>query len=499
MASRATSPAPSQGQPQEPSTRRATNQERDHQIMLDYASHSDGMECEMPEDGDFHGKYTKLSQKGYYMRINLLREEKRKGNEQAVPDSLMAPEPWVPDPYDDSPGEGGEMEENRVRKRHDPTFRPNKRMRVPVDMPSRRQPLSQEFIRPEDEPEDEEIPDLILRKTPPTFTCIPSEVRMRIYRYLLTVKKPIAVHGGWKQVYWTKDLQLSTAILRVCKEVHNEASMVLYGANTFLYRLRDPTVHGWQMDCMAMDDSMSSDASDSDSDYEDEDDYDDAPTVNKESSINIDRYAHLFRYITIEAEANRYSIVTQNSMVAAIRVFRKPGGGDPDEPSFRNIHTLTVRIMPLWEAQLHQPQQGRFTFVDFFLPASPVIEAIKSVDCQMLHVDVLTRHASRRSAHVTFKGSGSCRLTINRCHEQAMSYFRSNKAAGAGRDPMRRRTRVKAERSVRAIDTLAEHIEKQCNQRNFEQETVMSMDVDSLDWLEDDNHGDDADHEDDGN
>ncbi|KAL7948886.1 hypothetical protein V8C42DRAFT_362432 [Trichoderma barbatum] len=560
MASRSTSQAPeaahtsnnssrerrkkeSRSESRKPSTRaKPSPEERGAQIMLDYASLHNGLELEQPDDADFTGT-SRLARLGYYLRLRQLRAEMKKGDKQPAPESSKAPAPSVPNPLDDGyptrPFWVGE-EDGDEEWSHEPC-RPKKRRHNRATASSKRprfhgkfSHLSREFVLPEDESEEEELPEHIIRKTPPTFLGIPREIRMEIYRYLLTVKKPIAVHGGWKQVYWTKDLQLSTGILRVCKVVYEEACMVLYGANTFLYRLRDPASIAWDNDNLAMDDSsLYEDETESDSDYYDsdyeveDDDEDEGDKVDKESSINIEKYAALFRNISIEAEANRYSKVTQDSMVAAINVFCKKDEessgeqdkgeseeqdkGEPEEqnkgasreqgegrseeqnrgkfvkPSC-NIHTMTLRVMPLWDRQHVNAAQGRFTFVDFFHPDGPVIEAIKSVDCQMLHVDILTRHTSRQSAHapVTMRGSGSCRLTINRRHEQAFEHFQRDARLGisVGDKAIRRRTEEMAKRSAMAIHTLAEHIQKQCAQRNFHQETTMDMDVDSLDWLE---------------
>ncbi|UKZ83315.1 hypothetical protein TrVFT333_011123 [Trichoderma virens FT-333] len=491
---------------------RADREERRRQIQADYARLPNGEELEQPEAADFMGR-SRLPNPKYYRAIQKERNELRAADEQALPESLKARRPGVPDPYDDAKirrrywmseddEDDEEDEEKEGEKPYEP-FRPRrKRMHKNTTVPPRRPPLSQEIILPEDEPEDELplLPDL---RATPTFMGLPREVRMEIYRYLLTVKRPIAVHGGWQQVYWTKDLQLSTKILRVCKRVHEEASTMLYGSNTFLYRLRDATTNVWNIENLEMEDSLFLvDEEESSSEYEedleqDDEDEEDDP---KESTINIDKYGHLFRNITIEAEANRYSTSTQDSMVAALNVFRKPDDGAPDEDAPyvkpRNIHTLTVRIMPTWDRQNDQLEQGRFTFVDFFIAGGPVINAIKAVDCQMLYVELQTRHSSRRSAHVTVSGTGSCRLAINRRHEQALAYFKENPSAGMGDKALRMRTVEMARRSMEAIDTLATHIQEQCNQRDFGQETAMNTDINSLDWLDLDEEDEDLDEED---
>ncbi|KAL7913923.1 hypothetical protein GGI35DRAFT_490324 [Trichoderma velutinum] len=447
-------------------------QERRKQMLRDYARLPNGLELELPGKLDFIG-ISRVPNPEYYSKVYKERKKLNKDGKRELTGPFKAAKPRVPDPYDDKllrrpywmHVEDEEQEGDYERERGHEPFRPRKR------------------------PRKAPPPEHILRKIPPTFMGIPREIRMEIYRHLLTAKRPIAVHGGWKQVYWNRDLQLSTTILRVSKIMHEEASVVLYGANTFLYRLRDANFNGLYIDSLAMDDSpVRYDGSESESEYEDDleqdnGDDEDGPVGNdKESHINIEKYAHLFRHIAIEAEANRYSMITQDSMVAAMNVFRKPAQRGPVTAS-RNIHTLTVCIMPLLNQQHNQPQ-GRFTFIDFFLPGSPVIQAIKAVECQMLHVDILTRHASRRSAQVTVKGSGSCRLTINRRYEQAMNFFQREASAAKGDKAVRRRTVEMAKRSAEAIDTLAKHIEEQCNQRHFDQDTTMDMDIDSPEWLD---------------
>ncbi|KAF3062679.1 hypothetical protein CFAM422_010636 [Trichoderma lentiforme] len=455
------------------------------QFRRDCAQLPNGLELELPEEEDFVG-VSKLSNRKHYERIYKDRKKLNKNGKRELSASLKASEPQVPDPYDDKPQlsylKRGGYQEQEEEEQEDQEQEVNQEPERDYE-PFR---FSRKRARKAPPPPPPPPPEPVVQKTPANFMGIPREIRMEIYRHLLTAAKPIPVHGGWKQVYWTKDLQISTAILRACKIVHEEASVVLYGANTFLYRLRDANFNGDYIDNLATDDELiGRDEDESESEYEDdleqddEDDEDGPVSADKESVINIERYAHLFRHITIEAEANRYSDITQNSMVAAMDVFRKPDQGGPTETS-RSIHTLTVCIMPLLHQRHDEPSQRRFTFVDFFLPESPVIQAIKAVDCQVLHVDILTRHTSRRSAQVTVKGTGSCRLTINRRHEQAMNYFQGETS---GDKAVRRRTVEMAKRSAEAIDTLAKHIEEQCNRRHFDQDTTMDMDIDSPDWL----------------
>ncbi|RFU78816.1 hypothetical protein TARUN_3383 [Trichoderma arundinaceum] len=491
---------------------------RRSEILLNYARFSNGRELEMPLDEDFEGVGA-LPRKGYYMRLRQLREQLNSNESRALPKSYKASAPWVPDPYDDSfpirPSWNADGEEEEEEDHSsDSTGTSNvpqqitRMSRRSFVSPAQRRfynkyyPLSQEFVLPEDESEEEVLPEHVIRKAPPTFMGISREIRFMIYRHLLTTKKAIAVHGGWTQVYRNSDrnndrnneeLNLSVSILRACKVVFEEASAVLYGENTFLYRLRDPTYNVGVISNLATDDDLpssgdvsSDEESESGSEYEDEDD---EPTVNqKQSSINIAKYAPLFRRIAVEAEHNRHSRYTQESMAAAIDVFAKQGRGLYGEGAC-NIHTLTIRVSPTWEKL--GPGQGRFTFVDFFYVDAPVIHAVKAIDCQILHVVVLTRHMSRQPSNtpIAVSGSGSFRLTVNRRHERLYNRIQREGLQRDGLDTrdkvMQHRISNMAKKSSSAIDQLASHIERQCALRNFrEDDDDEEEEEDSTDdWL----------------
>ncbi|KAM0257422.1 hypothetical protein ACHAQJ_004368 [Trichoderma viride] len=479
---------------------------RRSEIMLDYARFYNGREIELPLDEDFTG-FSAVPRKGYYVRLRQLREQVNSHDERVLPQSFKAPPPWVPDPYDDcipaqpywGQDEGSKEDDDSGHRSSSSRSdqRPNKRMCRRSNIPPRTlryykqfYPLSQEFVLPEDESEEEELPEHIIRKTPPTFMGIPREIRLKIYRYLLLTKKAIAVHGGWKQVYRNNNLSLSTGILGACKIVHEEACVILYGENVFLYRLRDPIFSQEGILRLATDDDLpTDDESESGSEYEDDDDdgYDDDDderslfcSSQKESCINIVKYAHLFRKIAVEAEHNRYSKNTLESMAAAISIFAKQSEETLGNDAC-NIHTLTIRVSPLWHEEEDQPGQGRFTFIDFFEAHAPVISAIKAIDCQVLHVDILTRYMSRQSSNsaITLSENGSVRLTVDRRNERFCNMILQGRAHQGSLDErdkvMQHRMVEMARRSAKVIDELAMHIETQCKERNFHQETPMDL------------------------
>jgi hypothetical protein len=472
---------------------------RRSEIMLDYARFYNGQEFELPLDEDFIG-FSAVPRKGYYMRIRQLREQVNSQDNRIFPKSLKAPAPWVPDPNDDCvpahpywdehEGSGEDNSSGHGSSSTRNGSKPNKRMCRRSNIPSKTREyykrfdaLSKEYVLPEDESEEEELPEHIIRKTPPTFMGIPTEIRMEIYRYLLLTKRAIAVHGGWKQVYRNNNVNLSTGILRVCKIVHEEACIVLYGENEFLYRLRDPIFSQQGIISLATDDDIpTDDESESGSEYEEDDDERSVVgSVQKESIINIDKYAYLFRKITVEAEHNRYSKNTQESMAAAISIFDNQREGVSEDDS-NNIHTLTIRVSPLWhEEDDDEPGQGRFTFIDFFYVDAPVNCAIKAVDCQRLHVEILTSYMSRQSSNsaITMSENGSVRLNVDRRSERLLNMIKQGRAHQGSLDMrdkvMQHRMVELAKRSSNLIDELASHIETQCRERGFYQETTMDL------------------------
>ncbi|PTB73298.1 hypothetical protein M440DRAFT_1339316 [Trichoderma longibrachiatum ATCC 18648] len=478
--------------------REQAQKQRREQILLDYARLHNGLEPELPEEQDFT-TYSAVPNKEYYLSIHQLRKELKKQDDQPQPQHHMAPAPWVPSPYNDAfpkkpywavddCEQEDEQDENQGRSRKRACNRSNassvKRQRQNKNSSA----LSQEFILSEDELGEEEImsPEHVAYKTPPTFMGIPREIRMQIYRSILTVEQPIQVFGGWKQLYWKEDLRLSTGILRVCRSVYEEACTVLYGANTFLYLLRDPSFQVDYIDSLFSDDSPQAIEvfnDDSDLDYEEEGFAKRLVRPQKERTINIAKYAHLFRKINIKAEANRYSGVTLEGMAAAINVFARKAAQDGIgwEAASYFIQTLTVSIMPTANQQRTNNPEPNFTFVNFFTPGSPVLSAIKAVDCRLLRIDILTSE-TKRSKTCSMSGTGSCRLEFNRTYERIWGNGKQMDSSGGGSRFERWRDPRCAKLSEKRIDDMAMHVAKFCQQRGFGQRTTEDMDVDSPYW-----------------
>jgi hypothetical protein len=212
---------------------------------------------------------------------------------------------------------------------------------------------------------------------------MPPEIRQAIYRNLLFTKKPILVYGKWTKIFARHKPALSITILMVCRLFYEEALPILYGENTFLYRLRDPPAlyaelydvnqlplndteigvipeeegldysdeddeevneheNGNSSNGNSNDGTDSNDDNDNDEDAEfeepesDEDNDDDDDSEYEEVArrarnrrtrkppkpdIDIDKFKFLIRNITVEAESNRCSQKFKSIMAQALQVF----------------------------------------------------------------------------------------------------------------------------------------------------------------------------------
>ncbi|KAF4970091.1 hypothetical protein FSARC_2792 [Fusarium sarcochroum] len=237
------------------------------------------------------------------------------------------------------------------------------------------------------------------KKTKPCgLMDLPAEVREEIYRGLLVSHKPIPVYDGWKRVYQREKPGLHIEILMVNREISMEASGVLYGENTFLYRLRDAPGRSIQM--FNIQDLANHDLYVPGSDDEEHvrESFFRSPLEppHEPGTINIDKYARYFRYITVQADHNRDTAETQEFMAAAIKTFAQA-------PGKTNIHTLSIVISPRY-------MDGKFTFVNFFEPNSDLVMALKAVCCEVLRIRIWNKYLN--------DGIGSpCTELVLRAHQ----------------------------------------------------------------------------------
>ncbi|KAG8666135.1 hypothetical protein FPOAC1_010938 [Fusarium poae] len=256
---------------------------------------------------------------------------------------------------------------------------PKRKTRPPVNYSLHASLLNHATMSPQPAP----APTLPLRPQASSNRSLlefPVEIREEIYRGLLVSHKPVPVYDGWKRVYAREKPCLDINILMTCKKIFNEAIGVLYGENTFLYRLRDMLTQSHMMvniQELAQSNAYVPERGHRET-YDDMSDDNGAEAVHEPGTINVKKYACLFRYITLQADHNRYQYYTQEFMADAINMFAQA-------PSMTNIHTLTIIISPRYT-------RGSFTFVDWFDSKSELVSALKAVCCEIIRIKIWNKH-----------------------------------------------------------------------------------------------------------
>ncbi|KAH6840899.1 hypothetical protein B0I37DRAFT_226763 [Chaetomium sp. MPI-CAGE-AT-0009] len=231
------------------------------------------------------------------------------------------------------------------------------------------------------------------------FFTLATETRDKIYRQLLVSPRPIHVQHLWTDLARRSTRRggrgdgigatnIDTGILTVCRRAAVEGTRILYSENNFLYLLRDPEV----VDVASGGGRRSKRVAN----RRDQDN----------RSINLAKYGHLIRFMTIELEPNRTATSYEKLMSAALETLA-PNGAEslpsPPRPlcSSIHLHTLTITISPLIETShrtMRVPgpgnldvvvREGRFlSMVGFFSRGAPVLKALQRLDVDFLRINV---------------------------------------------------------------------------------------------------------------
>ena len=228
---------------------------------------------------------------------------------------------------------------------------------------------------------------------------------------------------------------------------------------------------------------------------------------NRDSSdifIDVKKFRPYFRHIIVEAEHNRTSADAELVMAQAINVFHperpvclsspfgeeqkviaKPGrsrgrgrGRGKDRGGHRgrgdripntslpspkaNIHTLTIRISPIWAGTGES-----FSFIDFFARQSPVIEALQAIDCQFIRVDLITKHLYKRYNLAAPEAKReapekSCRLLVDMRHRKMVRGTSQEEYNARKHTVIWQYMMSKAKRSHQKLSDLQKHILDKC-------------------------------------
>jgi hypothetical protein len=231
------------------------------------------------------------------------------------------------------------------------------------------------------------------------FFTLATEIRDKIYRHLLVSPKPIHVQHLWTELARRStrrggrgdeiEITIDTRILSVCRRTALEGTRILYSENTFLYLLRDPEVvdsgsGGGRRSQRVAGRARREREQDS-------------------RSINLAKYGHLLRRMTIELEPNRTATSYEMLMTAALETLAPPGADSLPSPprplcSPIHLHTLTITVSPLFESINRTVRQGnqdvvihegRFlSMVGFFSRGMPVLKALQRLNADFLRINV---------------------------------------------------------------------------------------------------------------
>ena len=326
-----------------------------------------------------------------------------------------------------------------------------------------------------EEDEDEEAEDQETRTTPSpkppapvTLSTLPAEVRLDIFRRLLVSTRPIIVHKGWEELCRRErdpltgrnrllDFGLAPRVLEVCKKFFEEGVKILYGENTFKYRLRDllapPPVN---VEMLPHNDNV-----ESGSEYEPDEGEVARPPAKKprrgkkssktddfKGDINVEKYMPLIRHISLDAQHNRAGKDFMHSMAEAIGVFAKHAGATGG-----TISSLKVIIRPSHGSN----QQISFTFVDFFHPNSPVMGAIRRLKPEFMHTDIMSLFLNG--------GRKNRRLTIDMRPQRTLARILAGGEDEWENDLAMKEMRfVKVKQSMTALKELSLHVGSCCQE-----------------------------------
>lgn len=221
------------------------------------------------------------------------------------------------------------------------------------------------------------------------FFSLAPEIRDKIYRHLLVSSTPVGVRNLWTELARRtrrrrgncdsgtrgNDSIININILLVCRQTAAEGIRVLYSENTFLYQLRDPEVV-----CRLQQEHRLVLRT--------------APRGFPETGINLEKYAHLLRHITIELEPNRSGTAYEKLMAAAIQALALP---------HIRLYKLTITVSPLFETYRRKAggsgtvKTKYLSVVPYFSKNAPVLKALLGVNTRFLRINVHTNSKQNNS------------------------------------------------------------------------------------------------------
>ncbi|KAH9995201.1 hypothetical protein F4779DRAFT_631683 [Xylariaceae sp. FL0662B] len=198
---------------------------------------------------------------------------------------------------------------------------------------------------------------------------LPTEIRDDIFSYILVWPDDIPVFRGWLLVYPRERPRLDLSLLYTCRVLLEQGLRILFGENTFVYVIRDPSDHH-HATSRVLDGVFGS-----------------------ASAVPINRYGHLIRHVKIRVPANRLDgYENRDRFARAVQKFL-PGHG-LFYPA--NLHTLTLDVPALTSRDLGYDAGPRTTVpvARILKPESDVAKALMRLHVQFVRVRATDKHGS---------------------------------------------------------------------------------------------------------
>ncbi|RYP12628.1 hypothetical protein DL767_011163 [Monosporascus sp. MG133] len=242
------------------------------------------------------------------------------------------------------------------------------------------------------------------------FGRLPAEIRDEVFRQVLVWPRDIRVLRGWTLVFPRQRPRLAAglALLRTCEVLRLQGTRILYGENTFLYLIRDPSdAHPATRPVLR--------------------------GVYGNSVIPVDRYGHLIRRVKVVVEANRMcGREYRDNFIKAVTKFE---GGLAIPATLR---TITIEVPALTALDLSNGGDPlHVPICNFFSgDGSRVLSALKKINVQYIRVLATDRTARLFEGWIDMRYYASQKYNKNRgddpaAGDQVMMNTRKKNAAKA--------------------------------------------------------------------
>ncbi|KAH8652424.1 hypothetical protein BX600DRAFT_553805 [Xylariales sp. PMI_506] len=201
-----------------------------------------------------------------------------------------------------------------------------------------------------------------------TFAMLPAEIREMVFRNLLVHQGDIRVLRGWSLIYPRSRPRLDTALMCTCRAFYRQGVRILYGENSFVYLLRDPSEDHQDTDLVVQ-------------------------HVYDSARLPIDRHGHLLRNIRVVVEANRMRLfdLRQNLPMALQKFLPDRIGiaGNLRIPA--QLHTVTIQLPAQTRVALGMRQETgapphSVPAAEWFREDSNVLRALMRINCQFIRI-----------------------------------------------------------------------------------------------------------------